>query len=340
MSKLVVENIAKAFNGIQILQNISFQIDEGEAISLLGPSGCGKTTTLKLIAGLIKPDSGKICIDDEDITHYSIEKRGTILVFQDYLLFPHLTVEENIGFGLKMRGIPSAVRQSQAAELLELIQLSGYNRKYPNQLSGGQKQRVALARALAVKPQVLLLDEPFSNLDRKLREEMRDFTFEIQRKLNITTILVTHDKDEALMTSHKVAVMLDGQIKQFGTPEELYRRPNSKQVADFLSDNNYIQGVIANGRFSSKLIEFDTLEKSAAKVNAMIRPEGINLSAVARDGLIGEVISRRYAGNKIFFTVLVNEIKLKVAAPESSNFAVSDRVSISFNYDNIILFHT
>lgn len=337
MSKIIVENIGKSFKDV-VLQDISFQVNEGEVVSLLGPSGCGKTTTLKIIAGLVKPDSGKIHVGDVDITNDSIEKRGTILVFQDYLLFPHLNVEENIGFGLSMRRTRKKEIQSQVEEMLELVQLSGYNHKYPNQLSGGQRQRVALARALAVKPRVLLLDEPFSNLDRKLREEMRDFTFEIQRKLNITTILVTHDKEEALITSHRIGIMLDGQIKQFGTPEELYRRPNSRQVAEFLSDNNYVQGSILNGRFRSELLELDTCEKDADQVSAMIRPEDINLSGEEAGDLKGKVISRKYAGDRIYYMVLVDGIKLKVTAPESSSFNVGDGVSIEFNYSGVILF--
>lgn len=337
MSKIIVENIGKSFKDT-VLENISFQVKEGEVVSLLGPSGCGKTTTLKIIAGLVKPDRGKIHVAEVDITNDSIEKRGIILVFQDYLLFPHLNVEENIGFGLRMRGIGKNERQSQVEEMLELVQLSGYNHKYPNQLSGGQRQRVALARALAVKPKVLLLDEPFSNLDRKLREEMRDFTFEIQKKLNITTILVTHDKEEALITSDRIGIMLDGQIKQFGTPEELYRRPNSRQVADFLSDNNYVQGTILDGKFRSELLEFDTCEKDNDIVTAMIRPEDINLSKDEAGGLKGKVISRRYAGDRIYYRILVNETELKVTAPESSGFNLDDMVSAHISYKGVILF--
>ena len=266
MSKITLKNIEKSFNKIKVLNNINFEAPEGNVVSLLGPSGCGKTTTLKIIAGLIKADNGEIFLGDKDIANVSVEKRGTVIVFQDYLLFPHLNIEENIGFGLKMARIPKKEISLRVERMLELVQLKGYNKKYPNKLSGGQQQRVALARALAIEPKVLLLDEPFSNLDTKLRKDMREFTLEIQRKLNITTILVTHDKEEALMSSDKIAIMLNGEIKQFGTPEELYERPISIEVADFFGEKNYIDGLVENNMFISDIcnlpVEMEDIKKS------------------------------------------------------------------------------
>jgi ABC-type Fe3+/spermidine/putrescine transport system ATPase subunit len=241
MSKITVKNIEKSFGKGQVLDHIDFEVDDGKVVSLLGPSGCGKTTTLKVIAGLLQPDEGAIFIGDQNITKWPPEKRGTVIVFQDHLLFPHLNVEQNIGFGLKMAKHPRKEIRERVEEMLDLVKLKGTNSKYPHELSGGQQQRIALARALAVTPRVLLLDEPFSNLDPHLRQEIRELTFEIQRNLRMTTILVTHDKEEALMSSDKIAFMLDGQIKQFGTPEELYQRPNSIEVAHFLGEKILFQ---------------------------------------------------------------------------------------------------
>ncbi|MCC5910491.1 MAG: ABC transporter ATP-binding protein, partial [Clostridiaceae bacterium] len=201
MSEIVLKGISKTFQDKKILDQIDITIGEGEMISLLGPSGCGKTTTLKIIAGLIDPDEGELLLNNKSVLKIPVEKRGAVIVFQDYLLFPHLTVEGNIEFGLKMAKINKNVRKEKTKEMLALMELEGQGHKYPNELSGGQRQRVALARALAIEPKVLLLDEPFSNLDLRLRETMREFVCRIQKKLNITTVLVTHDKEEALMTS-------------------------------------------------------------------------------------------------------------------------------------------
>jgi len=230
MSEVKLVNLSKSFDGRNVLDNINLTIPEGKLVSLLGPSGCGKSTTLKIIAGLITPDSGDILFNDNSIVNVPTEKRDAVIVFQDYLLFPHMTVYDNIDFGLKMRKEKKNIRKERVNKLIELVQLNGYEKKYPSELSGGQKQRVAIARSLAVNPKVLLLDEPFSNLDIRLRDNMREFVLDIQKKLNITTVLVTHDKEEALVMSDKVAIMLDGKIKQFGTPNEIYENPSSIEV--------------------------------------------------------------------------------------------------------------
>ncbi|MEG1647124.1 MAG: ABC transporter ATP-binding protein, partial [Clostridia bacterium] len=203
-------------------------IKEGEIVSLLGKSGCGKSTTLQIIAGLIQPDSGDILFNQSSVLNVCTQKRNAVIVFQDYLLFPHMTVYENIEFGLKMKGEKKYIRKLKVYKLIELVKLKGFEEEYPSQLSGGQKQRVAIARTLAINPKVLLLDEPFSNLDINLRNEMREFVLDLQKKLKITTILVTHDKEEALMMSDKIAVMIDGSINQFDTPINLYKKPTSK----------------------------------------------------------------------------------------------------------------
>ncbi|MCQ4922566.1 ABC transporter ATP-binding protein [Tissierella carlieri] len=328
MSKITLKNIEKSFNKIKVLNNINFEVPEGKVVSLLGPSGCGKTTTLKIIAGLIKADNGEIFLGDKDITDVPVEKRGAVIVFQDYLLFPHLNIEENIGFGLKMARIPKKEINIQVERMLELVQLKGYNKKYPNELSGGQQQRVALARALAIEPKVLLLDEPFSNLDTKLREDMREFTLEIQRKLNITTILVTHDKEEALMSSDKIAIMLNGEIKQFGTPEELYERPTSIEVADFFGEKNYIGGMVENNMFISDICNLPVEMEDIKKAKAMIKPENIKMYPEGTTGLTGIVASSKYAGERVYYTVLIKGKELKIISQNSKIYKVGESIDI------------
>ncbi|MDU5080482.1 ABC transporter ATP-binding protein [uncultured Tissierella sp.] len=338
MSKITLKNIEKSFNKIKVLNNINFEAPEGNVVSLLGPSGCGKTTTLKIIAGLIKADNGEIFLGDKDITNVSVEKRGTVIVFQDYLLFPHLNIEENIGFGLKMARIPKKEISLRVERMLELVQLKGYNKKYPNKLSGGQQQRVALARALAIEPKVLLLDEPFSNLDTKLRKDMREFTLEIQRKLNITTILVTHDKEEALMSSDKIAIMLNGEIKQFGTPEELYERPISIEVADFFGEKNYIDGLVENNMFISDICSLPVEMEDIKKAKAMIKPENIKIYPEETTDLTGIVASSKYAGEKVYYTVLIKGKELKIISQNSKIYKVGDKVSIDIDIEGIKIF--
>ena len=249
MSSVKLVNITKSFDEKIVLQDINIDIKDGELVSLLGVSGCGKSTTLQLIAGLINPDSGDIIFNDKSVLNTPTGKRDAVIVFQDYLLFPHMSVYENIEFGLKMKNINKKIRKDKVNELIKLVKLNGYENKYPSELSGGQKQRVAIARTLAINPKILLLDEPFSNLDINLRNEMRDFVLNLQKKLNITTILVTHDKEEALIMSDKIAVMVNGKIEQFDKPEILYQKPRTKSVANIFGERNYIKGKIENEVF-------------------------------------------------------------------------------------------
>lgn len=309
---------------------------EGEVVSLLGPSGCGKTTTLKIIAGLLEPDSGEVLVGGEVMNQVPIDRRGAVIVFQDHLLFPHLSVAENIGFGLKMAGRPRSVIQGKVRAMLDLVQLSGYGQRYPSELSGGQQQRVALARALAIEPRVLLLDEPFSSLDPKLRDSVRDLTLDIQQQLGITTLLVTHDKEEALMSSHRIAVMLDGRICQLGTPEELYRAPLSLEVANFISDNNHITGRVEAQRFSSNLFELPVDMEDAQEAVALIRPEDI---VPGDEGeLKGRVIGRRYAGDRTWYDIQVGEQVLKAKAPSLPSLTIGDEVHFTLDRENILVF--
>lgn len=338
MSKITIKNLEKSFGKGKVLENIDFEVEDGKVVSLLGPSGCGKTTTLKMIAGLLQPDEGAVFIGDQNIMKWPPEKRGTVIVFQDHLLFPHLNVEQNIGFGLKMAKQPKKEIKEKVEEMLDLVKLKGTNRKYPHELSGGQQQRIALARALAVSPKVLLLDEPFSNLDPKLRQEIRELTFEIQRNLGITTILVTHDKEEALMSSDKIAFMQDGQIKQFGTPEELYQRPNSIEVAHFLGEKNFIPGRIQNGRFQSDIVSIQTARSDVNHARLMIKPEDIGIFPVGTKDLEGTIKSRKYAGERVYYTVDVFGIELKITSQSASFYNIGDKVSLEVNISDPIIF--
>lgn len=338
MSKIVLKHIQKNMKGMPILKDISFEVDDGEVVSLLGPSGCGKTTTLKIIAGLIAPDGGDVLLGGRSILKTPVEKRGTVIVFQEHLLFPHLNVEENICFGLKMAHKPKAYMKKKAEEMLQLVKLPGINKKYPHELSGGQRQRIALARALAVEPKVLLLDEPFSSLDPNLKMEMRELTFSLQRKLGITTILVTHDREEAFMYSHKIAIMLNGEIKQFGTSNELYMNPNCMEVANFLGEKNYLHGEIKNGIFISSILQFSTEKEDEKHAVAMIKPEDIKIFPKGEKEIQGKVEESHYAGERIYYKLDVSGVDLKATTLSTEYFPKDTEVSIEIVKENIRIF--
>ena len=254
---LQVKDIYKAFSDDQVLNGVFLDIEQGAFVSLLGPSGCGKTTLLKVIAGLEVPESGSIFINGTCCDDLPARKRGAVIVFQDYGLFPHMTVAQNIAFGLVAQKKEKSERDQKISHMLDVMQISEKANSYPHELSGGQKQRVALARACILEPNVLLLDEPFSNLDTGLRDVMREFVQELQRKLGITTILVTHDKEEAFMLSQKVAVIFDGLVQQYDTPIEIYTRPKTKQISDFIGDANYIDGALQGKYFECPFGKFE-----------------------------------------------------------------------------------
>ncbi|MEI2806417.1 ABC transporter ATP-binding protein [Albidovulum sp.] len=238
MSFLTISHLEKSFGANRVVKDFNLSVEKGEFISLLGPSGCGKTTVLRMIAGFERPSSGSIAIDGKDVLHLKTSRRNVGMMFQAYALFPNLTVADNVGFGLKVAGMPKAERQARVAEMLALISLPDLGGRYPFQLSGGQQQRVALARALAPKPRVLLLDEPLSALDAKVRVSLRNEIRAIQRALGITTIFVTHDQEEALSISDRIVVMTGGVADQVGTPFEIYNRPTTRFVANFVGQLN------------------------------------------------------------------------------------------------------
>lgn len=240
MAYLSIQNIRKKFDKIEVLKGINLNIEKGEFICFLGPSGCGKTTLLRIIAGLEKNDSGVILVDEKNITHLEPSQRNLSMVFQSYALFPNMTVYENIEYGLKKKIKDKILRDKKIKEVLDLVNLEHISSKYPDEMSGGQQQRVSLARAIALEPNILLLDEPLSALDAKVRENLRKEIKDIQKKLNITTIMVTHDQEEALTMSDKIAIMNGGEIVQYGTPKEIYNSPKDIFVADFIGKINFI----------------------------------------------------------------------------------------------------
>ncbi|HBG5345791.1 TPA: ABC transporter ATP-binding protein [Clostridioides difficile] len=341
MSSVKLINLCKSFNKIKVLNNINLDIKEGEIVSLLGPSGCGKSTTLKLIAGILNPDYGDILLNNESVLDIPIGKRDTVIVFQDYLLFPHMTLYENIEFGLKMKKINTNIRKSKVNKLINLVKLKGYENKYPSELSGGQQQRVAIARSLAINPKVLLLDEPFSNLDINLRNEMREFVLGLQKHLKITTILVTHDKEEALMMSDRIAVILNGEIKQFDTPGNLYENPKSREVANIFGEKNYLIGNIRNGEFindiiSIKLNKYENI--NIDNVELMIPKESVILKTINNDvGREGTILKKRYAGDKVYYDVDIDGMVLK-ASSNNNLYEVSEKVDVLIEQKKILFF--
>ncbi len=285
MTHVRIEGIVKRFGDVVALKGINLEIKHGELFTLLGPSGCGKTTLLRIIAGLEYPDEGRIYFDDQDVTDVDTSRRGAVLVFQNYALWPHMTVFDNIAYGLKLKKVPKQEIEKEVKEVLRLVHLEGYENRYPTQLSGGQQQRVALARALVVKPKILLLDEPLSNLDAKLRVEMRSEIKAIQKELGITLIYVTHDQEEAMALSDRLAVMNIGQVEQVGTPMEVYHRPRTRFVADFMGRNNVLDGKVVevkDGKATVEVLGFKLkgipYSGDPGPVTVVIRPEKISLT--------------------------------------------------------------
>jgi putative spermidine/putrescine transport system ATP-binding protein len=252
MARLRIDGVSKRYGEVDAIREVTLDVADGEFVVLLGPSGCGKTTTLRVVAGFAEPDAGSVALGERDITWLPPWKRNAGLVFQTYALFPHLTVAQNVAFGLEMRKIGSAETARRVGDALQLVRLEHLAQRLPRQLSGGQQQRVALARALVFHPDVLLLDEPLSNLDAKLRQDVRVEIRELQRKLGLTTVMVTHDQDEALTMADRLVVMQDGAVRQVGTQQDLYERPCDRFVASFVGRSTFIEGEIeAPGRFRS-----------------------------------------------------------------------------------------
>lgn len=298
---LKIENISKIFEKGRGVKNISFQLEKGELVSFLGPSGCGKTTLLNIIGGFVKNDSGSIYLEDKDITEYPPEKREIVTVFQNYALFPHMNVVENVKYGLKYRGYNKEEQIKLAKEYLKIVGLEGYEKNSVGELSGGQQQRVALARALVLQPKILLLDEPFSNLDAKLKIAMREEIKELQKRLGISMIFVTHDQEEALSISDRIVVMSNGEIVQIGKPEEIYYSPKNRYVAEFIGKINFLE--IGNKR-----------------------PEDIKMRR--DDSGDAVILNREFMGATTLFVVerLEKKIYVTISGEEALKYRVGDRV--------------
>lgn len=332
-----VTNLTKRFGSNTVFSDIEFTIQQGEFITLLGPSGCGKSTLLRSLAGLNPVDNGSIIVDGEEITHQTPQERGIGMVFQSYALFPNLTIEKNIAFGLKMKKLPENTIKTEVAKIIQLVDLEGKEQHYPHQLSGGQRQRVALARALVVKPRILLLDEPLSALDAKIRKRLRQQIREIQKELNLTTIFVTHDQEEAMIMSDRIFLMHNGQIVQQGSPEQIYTQPANEFVASFMGHYN-----LMDAKQAKLLFNIETSGKIA------IRPESIYVEEVGRHypSHISEPLSATINSHQL----LGNVIRYQVSLAKGSNCALTvdllnrsserllangQQLSLRFNLDEI-----
>jgi len=365
MEDIKLVNVRKVFGGTAAVDDVSLTVERGEFLTLLGPSGSGKTTTLRMIAGFIQPTEGSIYIRGELVNYKPPYQRNTGMVFQNYSLFPHMTAYENIAFGLRMRKLPQNEIKKRVEEAFELIGLSGYEGRYPGQLSGGEQQRIALARALVIEPKVLLLDEPLSNLDLKLRQKMRLEIKTIQKKVGITAIYVTHDQEEALIMSDRLALMNKGRIMQTGTPEEIYEYPKNNFVADFIGETNFLQGKllgINESRASVLLDDGSTLYaspscmkhhnievKENSKVNVSIRPQKISITRTKPEDKYpqnlfrGRIEDIEYVGSTVKYHIrLDNEFKLVVeeVLTGSSNHILGEEVFVKCPYENCLIIPT
>lgn len=361
MAEVRLINVTKRFGSVCAMDRISLEIRSGELVALLGPSGCGKTTTLRTIAGLEVPTEGEIYIDQRSMRGIPIHKREVGMVFQDYALFPHLNIQENIAFGLKMRKTPSAVIQSriqQALKLVRLDEIPGIAERYPHQLSGGQRQRVALARSLVTEPKVLLLDEPFGALDKKLREGMQVELRLLQQELRITTIFVTHDQEEALTLADRIAVMQNGRIAQIGTPQEVYEYPRSRFVADFIGVSNFLKGRIETVTAEQILVHTErgmriwvTLTpqqnvRVGQTVHLVLRPEKIKIGAQGRKEpniFTATITHIVYLGTVTHYYVKTVEGENLIVytqnddVMEQSTLAVGATIFLSWKPENVLL---
>lgn len=325
----------------QILKGLNLEVQEGELVSLLGPSGCGKTTTLRVVAGLIEPQNGVFTLDGADLTKVPVHKRNFGIVFQSYALFPHLSVYDNVAFGLKMRKLDKAEIDKKVNQILEICGLTEFAGRFPQQMSGGQRQRVALARALVIEPKLLLLDEPLSNLDAKLRINMRMEIKRIQKKLGITTLFVTHDQEECFSISDKVAVMNQGVIEQFDTPENIYRRPETEFVARFIGFENFLplnrQGDVYKTE-TGAVFNVETAHREDACIGT-IRPEDIRVAEEGQNKNIleGTVGVRTFLGKSYQYEVLTAAGKFLVSRPAEETYEEGSLIRLYLPEQKLIL---
>ncbi|HEY2312827.1 MAG TPA: ABC transporter ATP-binding protein [Streptosporangiaceae bacterium] len=339
-----MEGLSRRYGAVVALDNLDLTVHPGELIALLGPSGCGKTTTLRLLAGLEDAETGRINVAGRDITRLPASKRDMGMVFQAYSLFPHMTVQQNVAFGLRLRKISSAKRDQRALEMLELVDLGTQADRYPHQISGGQQQRVALARALAIEPQVLLLDEPLSALDAKVRAQLRDQIRRIQLEVGITTLFVTHDQEEALAIADRVGVMRAGRLEQLAPPTEVYSRPATPFVAEFVGLSNRLAGSVTGSTVTVRGHDLPLVDPStpAGKVTAIVRPEAVTLasdSSGESGPMTGTVIASTFLGATSRVTVDLGDTTILAQLPtsEATKLPAGSRVTLTIRPDPVLV---
>jgi putative spermidine/putrescine transport system ATP-binding protein len=339
-----MEGLSRRYGAVVALDNLDLTVHPGELIALLGPSGCGKTTTLRLLAGLEDAETGRINVAGLDITRLPASKRDMGMVFQAYSLFPHMTVQQNVAFGLRLRKISSEKRDQRALEMLELVDLGTQADRYPHQISGGQQQRVALARALAIEPQVLLLDEPLSALDAKVRAQLRDQIRRIQLEVGITTLFVTHDQEEALAIADRVGVMRAGRLEQLAPPTEVYSRPATPFVAEFVGLSNRLAGSVTGSTVTVRGHDLPLVDPStpAGKVTAIVRPEAVTLasdSSGESGPMTGTVIASTFLGATSRVTVDLGDTTILAQLPtsEATKLPAGSRVTLTIRPDPVLV---
>lgn len=337
---VVLENLTRRFGTTKALDGFTLNIAPGEFVALLGPSGCGKTTALRVLAGFERPDMGRVVVDGKDVVHVPAQKRDMGMVFQSYSLFPNLSARDNVAFGLQLRHQRATARRSRAGELLELVGLAEHTSKYPHQLSGGQQQRVALARALAIEPRVLLLDEPLSALDAKVRAELRDQIRALQKRLMITTVFVTHDQEEALSMADRVCVMSRGRAEQIATPAELYSKPSTEFVAQFVGISSRVS-VVRSGDtvalWGRDIKIRGDVPEGADSLDALLRPEDVDV-AVAPTGL-GIITHKSFLGatTRLEVGIAGAVVKADVLSSAADVFDLGTRVDLSANARDVLV---
>ncbi|NBF10018.1 ABC transporter ATP-binding protein [Pseudomonas sp. Fl4BN1] len=348
MSSISISDLSVSYgSGIQVIDHLDLEIAEGSFFTLLGPSGCGKTTLLRVIAGFVQPSAGRLCFGAIDMTRLPAHQRGIGMVFQDYALFPDKTVFDNVAYGLRARKTDPTTIQRKVGEYLERVGMQGFEDRYPPALSGGQRQRVALARALVIEPRVLLMDEPLSNLDSKLRLQIRTAIADLQRDIGITTVFVTHDQEEALALSDQIALMRQGRIAQLGSPQEIYQRPASTYVADFIGAANLLQGEILDGSTEAGGLTIRVAGQALQALAQALPPDGLgcliarpeNIQLLTADGplgnsLPGQVRRKQYLGHKTTYNIeLADQQQLAVDCfgPARREFAEGQTVRLQFD---------
>ena len=345
---LRLEGLEKQFDGEPVLKGLSLTVSAGEFVTLLGPSGCGKTTTLRIVAGLLAPDAGRVFLSGEDITDLPPEKRGVNTVFQNYALFPHMNVERNIAYGLRARGMGRRDWQPKVEEMLRLVRLEGYGKRMPAQLSGGQRQRVAIARAVVLQPQLLLLDEPLGALDLQLRRQMQTELKSIQQQLGIAFVYITHDQEEALNMSDRIAIMNEGRFEQIGTPTDIYERPATRFAAGFIGQTNLIEAVVreirddgmtleyGGRRFPARKPSFDVAVGETVALSLRTERIGFARSPLTECAIEGTLLSRHYAGGSLRALIRLStgqEALVLCQSAERAQGEPGEKVWLSWNPD-------